>query len=172
MKFLRNKNSGFTLIEFLIYIGIVGGALVVAGAITFNIMFGKAKLGAIEEVSQNARFAMEFIAERVRNAELVNTPTVGSSGSTLSLQMADAAKNPTVFDLTSGAVRITEGAGAATAITATEVTVTDMIFTNISYVSTPGTVRVQMDLSATNPSGRQEYDFDQSFYTTANVREK
>lgn len=165
-------NKGFTLIEFLLYIGIVGIVLLVAGAICLNVLFGKAKLMAIEEVSQNTRFTIEKIADRVRNANTINSPTQGVSTSTLSLQMADSAKNPTVFDLSSGVVRITEGTGSAVNLTSSEVTVTNLQFSNISYSNTPGTVRIQMTVKLTNPENRQEYNFEKTFYTTANIRKK
>lgn len=165
-------NKGFTLLEFLLYISLVGIILLVAGAIGLNVLFGKAKLGAIEEVSQNARFTIEKIADRVRNAEAINSPAQGASASTLSLQMANAGQNPTVFDLSGGVARIKEGAGATTDLTSNEVTVTALQFSNISYTDTPGTVRIQMTIKLTNPENRQEYNFEKTFYTTANIRKK
>ena len=165
-------NKGFTLLEFLLYIGLVGIVLTVAGAIGLNILFGKAKLGAIEEVSQNARFAMEGISNTVRNAQAINSPSIGTTAPLLSLQMADLAKNPTIFDISGGVVRIKEGTGGAVDITSSEVVVTDIQFSNISYALTPGTVRAQMTVQYNNPSGRPEYNFSKTFYTTANIRRR
>lgn len=165
-------NKGFTLIEFIVYIGIVGIILLAASVIGLNILFGKAKLAAIEEVSQNARYASERISERVRNAQAINSPSIGTTAPLLSLAMADAAKNPTIFDLSRGIVRIKEGSESAVDITSNEVSVTNIQFLNISYASTPGTVRVQMTVQYNNPSGRKEYEFQKTFYTTANIRKK
>lgn len=164
--------EGFTLIEFILYIGIVGIILTIAGAIGLNVLLGKARLMAAEEVSQNTRFIMEKITERVRNAEAINSPAPGTSASTLSLQVADSAKNPTVFDLSGGVVRIKEGSGPNVALSSSEVTVTDLQFSNTSYANTPGTVRVQMTTEFNNPDNRREYNFSKTFYTTANIRKK
>jgi len=164
--------KGFTLIEFILYIGIVGIVLLVVGAIGLNVLFGKAKLTAIEEVSQISRFTMEKIADGVRNAQAINSPAQGASASALSLQMASSSKNPTVFDLSSGVVRITEDTGSAVDLTSSEVVVTNLQFSNISYPGTPGTVRIQMTAKPSNPENRQEYDFEKTFYTTANIRKK
>lgn len=71
---MRHKEKGTTLIEFLIYITIVALVLTAAGAIVLNVLFGKAKLGAIEEVSQNGRLSLEKIADTIRNAEAINSP--------------------------------------------------------------------------------------------------
>lgn len=164
--------KGFTLIEFIIYIAISGIFLVTAGALVINIFYGKAKLSAIEEVSQNARMAMEKISERIRNAQSVNNPGQGISDQTLSLEMIDAQINPTVFDFYDGAIRIKEGVSSAVTITSSEVIVTNLQFHNISYPATPGTIRVQMTLKFNNPENKQEYNFEKTFFTTANLRTK
>lgn len=69
-----NKNKGTTLLEFLLYISITGIILFVVGAIGYNILFGKAKLRAIEEVNENGRSAIEKISDTIRNADAINTP--------------------------------------------------------------------------------------------------
>lgn len=165
-------NKAFTLIEFLIYIGIVGTIVIAASAIAFNIFFVKAKIESIEAVSQNARISMERIANRIRNAEAINSPAPGTSVSTLSLQMADAAYNPTIFDVSGTTLRIQEGAAQAVNLTSSQVLVTNLQFSNISYTDTPGTVRAQMTVRLVNPGNRQEYDFEKTFYTTTNIRKK
>ena len=165
-------HKGFTILEFLLYIGLVGIILVVAGAIGLNVLFGKAKLAAIEEVSQNARFIIEKIADRVRNAEAINSPSQGTTTFLLSLQMSDPAKDPTVFDVSGNSLRMQEGGGAAITITSSEVIVSGVQFSNISYPDTPGTVRIQMTVKFVNLDSRQEYNFEKTFYTTTNIREK
>ena len=165
-------NKAFTLIEFLIYIGIVGIVLIVAGAIALNILFDKAKLTAIEEVNQNARFVMEKIAERVRNAETINSPAQGNFASSLSLKMSDANLDPTVFDLSDGIVRIQEGSGLPINLTSDEITVANFQFTNVSYTDTPGAIRIQATMRFNSQSGRQEYELEKNYYSTANIRKK
>lgn len=166
------KGKGFTLIEFLMYISIVGIILVVASAVGFNVLFGKAKLAAIEEVSQNARFSLERIASAVYGAEAINSPVPGAASSALSLQMADVAKNPTIFDVSEGILRIKEGGGAATPLTSDEVAVSSLTFSNVSYANAPGAVRIAITLRFYNPANRQEYNFEKTFYTTANIHKK
>ncbi|MBI4458200.1 type II secretion system protein [Candidatus Uhrbacteria bacterium] len=167
-----SMNKGHTLIELLLYVAIFAVVSLVAGAIVLNMLFGKAKLTAVEEVGQNGRMALETVIQRVRDAQAVNAPAPAASASTLSLQMADAARNPTVFDLSGGAVRITEGAGAPVALTASEVSVTSLLFSNASYAGTPGTVRIMMTVGHANPQNRQEYSFEKTFYSSATIRKK
>ncbi|MFH1956383.1 MAG: type II secretion system protein [Patescibacteria group bacterium] len=164
--------QGFTLIEFLIYIGIVSVLLIAAGAVAVNIFFDKAKLSAIEETNQNARLIMEKITERIRNSQSINSPIQGNSASSLSLEMLDAGKNPTIFDLSNGIVRIQEGLGLQINLTSDEVTVTNFQFTNVSYTDTPGTIRIQVTMQFNSQSGRQEYELEKNYYSTANIRKK
>jgi len=166
------KDTGFTFLEFLIYITIVGVILTVTGNLCLNVFFAKAKLTAIEMVNQDARFATEKVSERIRSAEAINNPALGESSTTLSLQMADLAKNPTVFDLSDGTIRIKEGSGAVVDLTTSEVILTTLQFSNISYPNTPGTLRVQMTIKSINPENRLEYNFEKTFYTTENIYKK
>lgn len=166
----RMYRRGFTLIEFLIYISIVSIVLFAAGSIGLNVLLGKIKFLAREEVVQNTRFAFEKMAGIVRNAQAINAPAPGTSAFAISLQVADVLRNPTVFDLSNGTVRIQEGSGAHVLLTSSEVVVTNLEFSNISYPNTSGTVRIQMRMKFLNSSGHPEYEFEKTFYTTANIR--
>jgi len=169
---MKNNKKAFTLIEFLIYIGIVTIVLLAAGAITFNVIYGKAKLDSIEELNYSARLAMNEITESIKSADLINSPVQGESASSLSLQFGDALVDPKVFDLSDGVLRVKEGDGAAVSITPDEVRVTELSFFNLSYDGSPGTIRVKMMMEFNNPSNRQEYNFENTFYTTVNIRKK
>lgn len=164
--------AGFTLLEFLIYLGLISLVLTMAGAVALNIMFRKAKLTAIKEVSQNARLVSGRVSAIARNAQSIISPAAGNNTSVLSLQMADTAKDPTVIDLSNGAVRIKEGLGNAVNLTSGQVEITNLDFSNISYFQTPGTVRMQIVIKFVNPSGRSEYDWSMPFFTTVNIRKK
>jgi len=161
------NNKGFTLLEFLLYIGLVGIILTVSGAIALNVLFGKAKLMSIEEVSQNARFAMERMALDIRNADAIDTPPQGAASSSLSLEKSSGNLE---FELVSGVLERKVGGGSFVALTSSSVNITDLEFTNISYSNTPGTIRIQMTIKQVNPENRQEYNFEKTFYTTANIR--
>ena len=50
------------------------------------------------------------------------------------------------------------------------VTASNLSFQNLSRTGTPGTIRIQFTLSHINPSGRNEYDFNKTFYGTASLR--
>jgi type II secretory pathway pseudopilin PulG len=166
------KSRGFTLVETLLYIGIASILLTSVAAITINILSNKASLTAMEEVSQNARFGMEKVTFVIRNADSINTPTQGNTGTLLSLAMPDAAQNPTVFSVNNGILQIQEGSNSAVALTTSSVNIPTIQFSNVSYPDTPGVIRTEFTLEAQNDSDRREFEFSRTFFTTASVRKK
>ncbi|MEY4744552.1 MAG: hypothetical protein RL272_497 [Candidatus Parcubacteria bacterium] len=104
------------------------------------------------------------------NGTTTLTAAFGSSSSTLILQMADPAKNPTKFWLSGGVVWMKEGTDPDIALTSSRVTVTDLTFTNLSYPGTPGLVRARMTVKYVSPSSRQEYVYEKLFTASATPR--
>jgi len=170
--FERNKSGGgFTLIEFLIYIGIVATILILTSGFLWNIIFGNIKETSYQEVQQNGRFALTKIAQEIKKATGINIPSPGSSTDLLSLAMADLSSNPTIFDLVDGKLQITQGTEGPYELTTDQVIVSNLLFTNLSYPNTPGTVRIEMTIEHLNPSGRMEYQASIDLKTTVSLVE-
>lgn len=168
----RFKNSaGFTLIELLLYIGIASTILLVSTLFLNTLLESRVKNQTIAEVEQQGLQVMQQITQAVRNAESITSPTPGNSGVSLTLDVVNASDNPTVFDLSSDEIRITEGAGSAIALTNSRVTASSLSFQNLSRADTPGIMRISFTLTHINPEGRQEYDFEKTFYASASLRQ-
>jgi len=154
----EHKNgAGFTLIELIIYIGIVAIILLVAFNFGWEIIYGNVKSRVVRETQQNARFAMERIAREIRKARAINTPGPGGSSNILSLEMADPNLDPTVFDVSDGKLRIAQGTLGPYELTNDRVIVSALQFTNLSYQGTPGTIQLDIVIGHANPAGRTEY---------------
>lgn len=163
--------KGFSLLELLLY---VTTAAILVGAISSLVLVlfqGRTKAKTISEVEEQGNQAMHLILQTIRNSESINTPTAGSSGASLSLQQTVVANNPTVFDLSSGALRITEGASAAVTITSSRVTASSLTFRNLTRSGTPGVVQVQFTLTYVNNSNRNEYSYAKTFISSASLRQ-
>jgi len=115
---------------------------------------------------------MDMITQTIRNANTINTPSTGTTSSFLSLAMPVAGVNPTIFDLTGdyGALQITEGAGAATAITNDKVEVNGLTFKNLSRAGTPGVIQISFTISRSSTSSKEEYSYQKTFTSTAALR--
>ncbi|MBI4252913.1 type II secretion system protein [Candidatus Uhrbacteria bacterium] len=162
---------GFTLVELLLYVGILATLMLVTSLLLSAILQARVKSQTIAEVEQQGAQAMHVITQTLRNADGINSPGQGLGAASLSVNTYTLANNPTLFDLSGGIVRITEGAGQATPLTNTRVTVSSLSFQNFSRSSTPGTIRIQFIVSAVNASGSNEYDFQKTFIGSASLRQ-
>jgi len=160
---MKNYQKGFTLIELLLYIAIASIIVFTTASMLRFTLESRVKNQTIAEVEQEGAQVMQLITQTVRNATAISSPTIGASGASLSV-------DTTVFDLSGGAIRIKEGAGAAVNLTSSKITVSSLNFQNLSRVSTPNIVRVSFTVTYTNSSGRNEYDFTKSFYGSAGLR--
>ncbi len=138
-------NKGFTLIELLLYIGIVGAMILSVSAILPLLMQSRVKNQTISEVEQQGVGVMELITQTGRNATDINFTTA--------------------FDLSAGIIRQN-----SVALTNSRVVASGLTFTNLSRPGTPGTVRIQFTITHINPSGRNEYDYNKTFYGNATLR--
>ncbi len=163
--------KGFTLIELLLYVSIASILLLATSAFLFALLESRTKNQTIAEVDQQGIHVIQLITQAARNAETITAPTVGTSASSLTLDVITAASDPTVIDLSSGVIRITEGAGSAVELTNSRVTASGLTFQNLSRASTPGTIQIQFTLTYVNPSGRNEYDFTKTFISSATLRQ-
>jgi prepilin-type N-terminal cleavage/methylation domain-containing protein len=162
------KNKGFTLVELLIYIAIIGVLLVSMVGFLWTIVSGNIKETAYQEVQQNGRSTLTKITQEIKKATGVINPSPGFSASSLSLSMADPNLNPTIFNLIDGKLRITQRANSYY-LTSDQVIVSNLQFTNLSYEDTPGTIRIEMTLERINPANRTEYQASLSLNSTVSL---
>lgn len=161
--------KGFTLIELIIYIGILVSILLVAFSFGWEIIYSNVKSQAIREVQQNARFCMEKITRIIKEAKAIKHPRRGNSSSRLSLEMTDPDLDPTTFDLFDNKLRITQGKNGSYELTNNRVAVSNLSFTNLSYSDTPGTIQIEIDLEHINPINRSEYQATFELKSTASL---
>lgn len=167
----QHAHSGFTLLELLLYIGISSTVLLAISLFLSTILSSRVKNMAISEVEGQGVFVADTITQVVRNATTINVPTIGANGSSLSVATVSSDTSPTVFDLSSGVIRMTEGVGSVAALTNSRVTASDFSITNLSRSGTPGIVRITFTLTFKNPSGRNEYDVSKTFTVSASRKQ-
>lgn len=161
---------GFTLVELLLYLGLSAIMILVIAIFFGTVLEARVQNQVIAEVEQQGAAALQRITQTIRNADNITLPAIGGSASSLTLDMVPVAVDPTVFDLSGGVIRITEGAGSTVALTNARITASALTFQNLSRASTPGTIRIQFILTHVNPSSRQEYTYARTFYGSASLR--
>ncbi len=163
---IKNCN-GFTLIEFIVYIALLVIMLATMGGVAINIMSASARTEVIEEVTHNARFAMQKMGYEIREAEGVIRP--GREGDILHLR-GDQEKGHILFYLEDGAVVINEEGYAPEKITTNDVVVKNLRFTNTTLPGDVGSVQIEMDVEFYNPQNVPEYNFSDSFTASYSLR--
>ncbi|MDP2789798.1 MAG: prepilin-type N-terminal cleavage/methylation domain-containing protein [bacterium] len=161
---------GFTLVELLLYVALTTIMVGTISVFLFMTLQVRVKNQVINEVEQQGQQAMQRITQVIRNATDITAPVQGASGASTTLVVTPTGNSPTVFALTAGALRITEGAGTAVVLTNGRVIASALTFTNLSRSASSHDLRVQFTLTAVNNSGRNEYDFAKTFTTSAHVR--
>lgn len=165
----KNK-KGFTIVELLLYIGIVSVIVFSLSIFVTLVISVRTKNQTVLLVEQEGAAIMQNITQTIRNSSAINQPLAGATGATLSLEELNSSLNPTVFDLSNGALRIKEGTSQPIDLSSSMVTVSGLSFSNLTRTGTFGTVRVQFTISRNNPNNRNEYDYSQIFYGTASIR--
>jgi type II secretory pathway pseudopilin PulG len=170
LSYHSTKNSGFTLVEFIVYIGIL--SIVISGVVGFSYLAIKSRIKSdvIATVEMQGARVSSIIGQTVRNAKTITSPAAGASGSSLTITVVDGAKSPTVFDMNTGALRIKEDAAANVNLTSSHVTASALTFTNLSQASTTGTIKYQFTLTYNNPGNALPYNYAKTFYGSATLR--
>lgn len=147
------NSRGFTLLETVIYTVLVGIVMAAVVGTTRAVFLTNQKTQAHLMVQENARSATERILFRIRNANSITAPAIGSDTS-LALAMTAAAQNPTIFSVSNGTLFITEGASPMAALTGTHIEVTNINFTRLTTV--PPAIRIEFDARLRNRSGSSQ----------------
>ncbi len=142
----NSKQKGFTLIELLLYMGLSAMVLFVTSMFLITLLEARVKNQTIATVNQEGNQAMSIITQTLRNATAINSPTIGTDSAVLSVNTPITGNNPTVFDLSNGAIRMTEGINPSVNLTSNLVIITNLNFRNLSRPSTPGNVDITFNV--------------------------
>lgn len=168
--FLQNKNKGFTLVELLLYVGIISILMLGISAFLSVLLSARVKNQTISEVDTQGFEVVRIIQQTIHNANSITSPATSTVAGSLILTMTSSTLNPTSFTSSSGVLYITEGNGQPVPLTNSHVNLSNLIFSNISLSSTPGAIRFMFTLTRQNLSGRNEYDYTRTFVGSASLR--
>jgi len=165
---VRINHKGSSLIELIIYIGVMGMVLTAFINFGLSVSDSRAKTLVVHEVDSNARFALDVMARTIRSADDVVSPTEGNVDTTLDLDMPNTVDN-SVFSVSGGVLSLTVGAGAAQTLTSSNVEVTSLQFTNVTEVGGKENVLIQLTL-AYRYHDSVAYTYSHSFETSVTLR--
>lgn len=167
---MQNNQTGFTLIEILLYLSLSVVMVSLIGGIGVNVLSGMASAKVEEELQYNAQFVTEKIRATVSEAESIDSPSAGATSSVLSLTMSDPKKTPTVIDVFGGSVRLQQGEGEAQILSGNGILVSDIEFSNVTSLVGAGSVRVVLPMELVNPNNRTVLRASSTLRTTINLQ--
>jgi prepilin-type N-terminal cleavage/methylation domain-containing protein len=165
-----HNQRGYTLIELLLYTVIIGTLLTAVSLFAATASEARIKNQSIAEVDQQGTFALEYISQAVRNATSITSPAAASTDAQLTLVVPTGSLSPTIFNLASNQLQVKEGAATAIPLTGGKVQVTNFTVKNLTRAGTLGIVQISLTLSRVNANGRNQYDYQKTFTTSAMVR--
>ena len=180
--FLRKESSqkkttkigaGFTLIETLVYIGI----LIIVVGVVFSFLIwcvhSSTKVKVAREVSDNARRAMEIVVYEIKEARTIYTPTSTSTQLSLkTLHYLPAGEDTTYIDFYICGTQLClkkESQDHPIALTSDGVEVSKLVFTRVVTDQIPS-VQIELKIDYKNPNNRLEYQASVDLKSTASLR--
>lgn len=161
-KVIINK-SGFTLVETLIYLAIIG--VVVTSFVSFgiSIMEARNKNLAAGEVRANAREALSFMTQKIRNCQDIASPAENEAGEILALDMPDDA-GQMVFYTENGTLFVSSS-GSTQFMTSNQVDVSNLQFLRAGS----GSVKINFTIKFRDDDSR-DFHFSEDVETAATMR--
>ena len=173
--------KGITLIELLIYIGIVSLVLVVSISYAWTVIRDQHKQQLEAEVNYVGNFILDNIIHSTQRAQsfdaniyatnpgkiILNNPTDPQTTiDTYSKSITLGSQNITITKL-----RLTELGGTANDMTSDRVNVNNFLITNLSTAGAQ-TIKIDLTVSAVNPENLKQYEATKSWSVTATIRAK
>ncbi|MFH1089110.1 MAG: prepilin-type N-terminal cleavage/methylation domain-containing protein [Candidatus Uhrbacteria bacterium] len=165
----QKNNRGFTLIEMIIYIAIIG--VIISGFVSYSLSLSsvRSKNHSMVAVQANGRVALEVITEKVHGAQAILTPVAGVSSNQLILDMPGA--NPDItFLVTDGVLTMQETGSSAVVITDNLTSVSNLLFTNLAASGERSNVQVEITLGYNVTANNVEFGYSKSYRTAVSPR--
>jgi len=156
---LRANQRGFTLIELVIYMGLMSIVVGLFAAILVTIVRIQTQQTSSRQVASELNFIMNTITRDVRNSQALSV-----TSSTLTITTNEASTTPTIITLADGAVAKKEGTNATSTLSTNRVVADALAFTELSS-GTAKAVQIVLTLSFNTSNPTQV--FTQTLQTTA-----
>ena len=169
--YFKTKQAGFSLVETLIYLTLMVFFFAVIVNNLIVITRTHRGLAVLREMEQSAITGLDRLTREIRAAAIILSAqsTLGSHPGVLTLSVRDDSTGnyDTVrFSLDDGALVLTKNSVVQGDLTSTKISVTNLIFTEISAASSTA-VKIEMQLQATSSDEVKT----ENFYHTVILRE-
>jgi len=171
MKF-RFSNLSFTLVEILVYIGVLVIILVAISSFLIWAIHSNTKTKVMRETLDNARRAMEIMNYEIREAKSIYTPTTISTQ--LSLEtihyLPEGEKTSFIdFYLCGTQLCLKKESQNPIALTSDKLEVNNLIFSQVITGQIPS-IQIDFKIDYKNPANRPEYEASVNLKSAISLR--
>jgi prepilin-type N-terminal cleavage/methylation domain-containing protein len=145
---IKEKQKGFSLIEIIIYLGLLSIILAILIFFFQEEIYLKAKIANQAEVIDNGQFALNKIVWYLQHAESLNYPSSGQGKNTLSLNLSDTAQNPVVFFIENNVLKIKQANSEPIALNNDRVKVLGVTFSNFAFAAKEPIIQIKIQISS------------------------
>ena len=159
---MEMKKNGFTLVEIMIVIGILGIIVVIGSGAFFSILRGSTKVRTLQLVKQNGDYAISVMERMIRNAR-----NVSGGGSSITITNPDG--GTTIFSCELDSATI---ASNGASLLSSEVEVKDCSF-NVTLGQSgikPAVVEINFTLAKAGGTNKPEEQAEVNFHTIVTLR--
>lgn len=165
-----SNNQGFTLLELLIYVAILGAVTVIVSQSYILFSKSRAQIESRAQVNSDLRFAMEQISRDVEQATAVALPaTPGATSSQISLTVGGQSVSYTVL---SGQLQRQVGANAPENLNSSSTAITSLTSTrleNINQALAKNKISIQFILEGQSSSASPDWQAIQIKQSSASL---
>jgi type II secretory pathway pseudopilin PulG len=158
-----NLKKGFTLIETLIYVALIGGVLTTFISYMLAFINIKGKEMVINDVSYSAKMAMSIITAKIKSADSIISPGNGQASSTLIISTGGEQirfyENANIFFIKVGQGEPIELAGH-------NLSFSNLLFLN-SRDSDPESIKINYTVAGLGGNG---FNYERDFETAVSLR--
>jgi hypothetical protein len=165
---LKINNKAFSLIEVLLYLSLV--VIVIGGVMTFSQeifdISGKAKI--INDVDYESNYALNKLANYIKESKAINSPIFSQADNTISLQDTN---NKTIFiKLINNQIKISFDGINYIPLTSNKIIINDLKFTNLGMPNTNGLIKINFIANNKTENTREIYNFVNNYQIYATPR--
>ena len=178
------RRAGFTLVEAMLALALVAVVLVAGFDLLWQVLSAQVSSTALREAQQNAHLAVRKMEEELRGAAGVQTGAsrFGVNPGVLSLDYPGTARD-ILFDTATTTVsigggdvevrflRAAVGGSSPVALTGDLVTVTSLVFTDMTRPGSPESVRLEISIQTLNPGGDPSRNASLDLTSTVTLRQ-
>ncbi|MCX6740705.1 MAG: type II secretion system protein [Candidatus Parcubacteria bacterium] len=142
--YTSQSKNGFTLIETILYLGLLSIIVVFLVYFLQQSIYIKGKINERLDNLDNAQYALDRMVWYAQNSLKVESPQIGQISDKLEIDSLVSAKNPIKFYVQDKTLKMQVADNEALNLTNERIEVLDLSFTNQGFINQPAIIQIKM----------------------------